>query len=49
MSESELCERVLAANNLRAALMRANDLDDAQRRIAGWLLDLREQIDHVGG
>lgn len=49
MSESELCEQTLRMNNLRAALMRANDLDDAQRRIAGWLLDLREAVDHTGG
>ena len=49
MSEAELRERILAENNLRAALVRANALDDAQRRIAGWLLDLREAVDHVGG
>lgn len=49
MSYHELRQLVMKRNNLAAYLDRLNDLDNAQRRIAGWLLDLREAIDHTGG
>lgn len=49
MTYEELSRHILARNNYIAALDRANELDNNMIRVAGWLLDLREAVDHTGG